>query len=259
MFSLGEATSDIASGRLYSGKIDLAALDAVVVRDLGPATKNDVSFRFDILCQLEELGVAVINSPDSIAKAANKYVSSYIFRKNGITTPGTVVTNCFDEALTALASFGKCVTKPVFGFKGIGIECLGNDDKGILKLKKLMEKNGLVYLQEFIANPGRDIRVFIVNNKIVGSIYRIAPPGGWINNLSQGGTAKPCTLTDEQRKLSLKASRVIGTTYAGVDMIEGDKPYVIEINGTPSGKGIFEASGVDVTAGIAEYLVDLVT
>lgn len=259
MFSLGDATSNIASSRLYSGNIDLTTLDAIVVRDLGPATKNDVSFRFDILCQLEELGIAVINSPDSIAKAANKYVSSYIFRKNGITTPRTVVTNCPDEALLELASFGTCVTKPVFGYKGIGVECLKNNKSGILKLKNLMEKNGLVYLQEFIPNPGRDIRVFIVNNKVVGSIYRIAPEGSWINNLSQGGTAQICKLTDEQENLSLKASKVVGTTYAGVDIIEGDRPYVIEINGTPSGKGIFEATGVDVTVGIAEYLLDMVT
>jgi tetrahydromethanopterin:alpha-L-glutamate ligase len=259
MFSLGEATSNIASGRLYSGKIDLTTLDAIVVRDLGPVTKNDVSFRFDILCQLEELGIAVINSPDSIAKAANKYVSSYIFRKNGINTPDTVVTNCLDEALLALASFGTCVTKPVFGYKGIGVECLRDNESGILKLKTLMEKNGLVYIQEFIANPGRDIRIFIVNNKVVGSIYRIAPEGSWINNLSQGGTAKICKLTDEQEKMSLKASQFVGTTYAGVDIIEGDRPYIIEINGTPSGKGIFEATGADVTVGIAEYLLNLVT
>jgi tetrahydromethanopterin:alpha-L-glutamate ligase len=259
MFSLGEATSNISSGRLYSGNIDLATLDAILVRDLGPATKNDVSFRFDVLCQLEEFGIPIINSPDSIAKAANKYVSSYIFRKNGITTPRTIVTNCPDEAILALASFGTGVTKPVFGYKGIGVECLRNDAKGISKLRELMEKNGLVYLQEFVANPGRDIRVFIVNNKVVGSIYRIAPEGGWINNLSQGGTAKPCKLTDEQKNMSLKASQFVGTTYAGVDIIEGDKPYVIEINGTPSGKGIFEATGVDVTVGIAEYLLDLVT
>jgi len=259
MFSLGEATSNIASGRLSSGNIDLTALDAIVVRDLGPATKNDVSFRFDILCQLEELGIAVINSPDSIAKAANKYVSSYIFRKNGIATPRTIVTNCPDEALLALASFGTGVKKPVFGYKGIGVECLKNNKSGILKLKKLMEKDGLVYLQEFIANSGRDIRVFIVDNKVVGSIYRVAAQGAWINNLSQGGTAQVCKLTDEQENLSLKASKIIGTTYAGVDIIEGDRSYVIEINGTPSGKGIFEATGVDVTVGIAEYLLDMVT
>ncbi|MCZ7382905.1 MAG: RimK family alpha-L-glutamate ligase [Candidatus Methanoperedens sp.] len=255
-FSFNEATSDISSGKIYSGNIDLTALEAVIVRDLGPATHNDVSFRFDILCQLKELGIAVINSPDSIAKAANKYVSSFLFQKNGIPTPKTIVTNKLDEAAAALSSFGRAVVKPVFGYKGIGVECVRDSKNGVEKLKKLFKEKRLIYIQEFIPNPGRDIRVFVVNGKVAGSIYRVAPEGGWINNLSQGGSAKPCVLTGEQERLALKAAAVIGTVYAGVDIIEGD--YVIEINGTPSGKGIFEASGVDVTRMIAEYLEGLI-
>jgi tetrahydromethanopterin:alpha-L-glutamate ligase len=251
-FSFDDATSDISSGKIYAGKIDLAGLDAVIVRDLGPATHNDVSFRFDILCQLKELGVAVINSPESIAKAANKYVSSFLFQKNGIPTPKTVVTNNLDEAIAALSSFGRAVVKPVFGYKGIGVECVRDCKSGVERLEELFKEKRLIYIQEFIPNPGRDIRVFVVNGKVAGSIYRVAPKGGWISNLSQGGSAKPCVSTDEQEILALKAAAVIGTVYAGVDIIEGD--YVIEINGTPSGKGIFEASGVDVTRMIAEYL-----
>ncbi|MGB8218508.1 MAG: RimK family alpha-L-glutamate ligase [Candidatus Methanoperedens sp.] len=255
-FSFDDATSDILSGKIYAGKIDLTGLDAVIVRDLGPATHNDVSFRFDILCQLKEFGVEVINSPESIAKSANKYVSSFLFQKNGILTPKTIVTNNFDEAVAALSSFGRAVVKPVFGYKGIGVECVRENKNGVEKLKKLFKEKRLIYIQEFIPNPGRDIRVFVVNGKVAGSIYRVAPPGGWINNLSQGGSAKPCVLTGEQERLALEAARVIGTIYAGVDIIEGD--YVIEINGTPSGKGIFEACGVDVTRMIAEYLEGLI-
>ncbi len=255
-FSFGDATSIIPSGKLYAGKIDLVSLDAIVVRDMGPAAQNGAAFRFDILCQLKELGIEVINSPESIARAANKYVSSYLFQRNGIPTPETVVTTDLNKALDALNSFGRAVVKPVFGYKGIGVECVKNSDGGARKIRELLEKNGLIYMQEFIPNPGRDIRVFVVDNKITGSIYRIAPAGSWINNLSQGGSARPCVLTDEQERLALKASKVIGTVYAGVDIIEGD--YVIEINGTPSGKGIFEACGVDVTMSIAEYLDGLI-
>ncbi len=257
-FSFNSATSNISSGKICADKIDLTALDAIIVRDMGPATQNDVSFRFDILCQLKELGIEVINSPDSIARAANKYVSSYLFQKNGISTPETIVTNSLSEALDALSSFKRAVVKPVFGYKGIGVECVKNDDCGAGKLKELLEKNSLLYMQEFIPNPGRDIRVFVVNKKVAGSIYRLAPAGGWINNLGQGGIAKPCILTDEQERLSLKAAQATGTVYAGVDIIEGDRDYVIEINGTPSGKGIFEACGVDVTIKIAEYLKGLI-
>ncbi|NJD77644.1 MAG: RimK family alpha-L-glutamate ligase [Candidatus Methanoperedens sp.] len=256
-FSFTAATSDIQEGKLYAGDLDLSALDAIIVRDMGPSTKNDISFRFDILCQLKELGVEVINSPESIARAANKYVSSYLFRRNGITTPGTVVTNNLDEAVKALSTFGCAVVKPVFGYKGIGVERIENNEAGLKKLKELLEKNNLLYIQEFISNPGRDIRVFVVDNKVAGSIYRIAPPGSWINNLSQGGSARPCILTGEQEELALKAAQATGTVYAGVDIIEGDRDYVIEINGTPSGKGIFEASGVDVAVKIAGYLRNL--
>ncbi len=256
-FSFNGATADISSGKLFAGDTDLTKLDAILVRDLGPSSSNDISFRFDILCQLAELGIEVINSPGSIARAANKYVSSYLFQKNGIPTPKTLATNNLDEALSALSSFGRAVVKPVFGYKGIGVECVKNNDNGARKLEALLEKNGMIYIQEFIHNPGRDIRVFVVDKKLAGSIYRVAPPGSWINNLSQGGSARPCVLTGEQKRMALKAAKVIGTVYAGVDIIEGDRDYVIEINGTPSGKGIFEACGVDVTMSIAGYLENL--
>ncbi len=257
-FDFSDATSNISSGAIHAGKTDLTALDAVIIRDLGPATQNGAAFRFDILCHLKELGIPVINSPEAIARAANKHVSSFLFQRSGIPTPKTLVTNNIREAIDALSSFTCAVVKPVFGYKGIDVERVQDNDKGRLKLKALLEKNSFLYMQEFIPNPGRDIRVFVVNNKVAGSMYRIAPAGGWINNLSQGGSAKPCVLTDEQERLGLKAAEVTGTVYAGVDIIEGDRDYVIEINGTPSGKGIFEACRMDVTMRIVEYLDELI-
>lgn len=257
-FNFNDATSDISKSTIYAGKADLTAVNAVVVRDLGPATQNGAAFRFDILCHLQELGIPVINSPEAIARAANKHVSSFLFQRNGIPTPRTLVTNNMREAIEALFSFTCAVVKPVFGYKGIDVERVEDNGKGRQRLKALLEKNSLLYMQEFIPNPGRDIRVFVVNNEVVGSIYRVAPAGGWINNLSQGGSAMACVLTNEQERLGLKATEVIGTVYAGVDIIEGDNDYVIEINGTPSGKGIFEACGVDVTMKIVEYLDELI-
>lgn len=258
VFSFSNATSDLTSGKIYAGKLELTALDAIIVRDLGPAEQNGAVLRFDILCQLKDKGVAVINSPEAIARAANKYVSSCLFQKNSIPTPMTVVTGDIDAAYSALSSFGRAVVKPVFGYKGIGVECVTDDPGGEEKLKMILEKNGMLYMQEFIRNQGRDIRVFVVDGEVKGSIYRIAPAGSWINNLSQGGRAEACTLTREQEKIALKAAEVTGTVYAGVDIIEGERDYVLEINGTPSGKGIFEACGVDVTRGIVEYVFNLV-
>ena len=87
-------------------------------------------------------------------------------------------------------------------------------------LERLLEERGMLYIQEFIENPGRDIRVFVVGGTAIGAIYRKAAAGSWVNNLSQGGSADRCVLTNEQKELAEKASLAIGTTFAGVDIIE---------------------------------------
>lgn len=44
--------------------------------------------------------------------------------------------------------------------------------------------------------------------------------------------------------------------YAGVDMEEeADGFSILEVNGTPSGRGIFEACGVDVAGEVVECVV----
>jgi len=116
----------------------------------------------------------------------------------------------------------------------------------------------MLYIQEFIENPGRDIRAFVVGGVAIGAIYRKAASGSWVNNLSQGGSADRCVLTDEQKELAEKASLAIGTTFAGVDIIEGyvkeSSPKILEVNGTPSGKGIYDAWGINPAEHIVEYI-----
>jgi len=230
---------------------DLRALDGVVVRDLGRRGKGDVPFRFEALQALESMGMTVMNPPSAIARAANKFATSLALQRAKVPTPKTVVTTSPKEASETLRKYEKVVSKPLFGYKGKGIQVFSKGDEA--KLADLVEEQGLAYLQEFIANENpRDIRAFVVADRVMGAVYRIAPPGHWICNLARGGHAKPCPLSDELEDLALRANQAVGTVYSGVDLMEtSDGLQVIEVNGTPSGKGIFEALGVDVTEAIA--------
>jgi len=230
---------------------DLRALDGVVVRDLGRRGKGDVPFRFEALQALESMGMTVMNPPSAIARAANKFATSLALQRAKVPTPKTVVTTSPKEASETLRKYEKVVSKPLFGYKGKGIQLFSKGDEA--KLADLVEEQGLAYLQEFIANENpRDIRAFVVADRVMGAIYRIAPPGHWISNLARGGHAEPCPLSDELEDLALRANQAVGTVYSGVDLMEtSDGLKVIEVNGTPSGKGIFEALGVDVTEAIA--------
>jgi tetrahydromethanopterin:alpha-L-glutamate ligase len=250
--------ASIASLQTFScAGIDLLNLDAIVVRDLGRRGASDVAFRFEALQALQEKGIAIINPPSAIARAANKFATSRALHDAKVATPRTTVTTSLTEAQRAVHDFGKAVSKPLFGYKGRDIILLEDGAKADLALlESILEKHGLVYLQEFIAiETPRDIRAFVVDGKVLGAIYRLAPPGQWISNLARGGRAAACPVTKELEELATKAAKAVGAVYCGVDLLEtGRGLSVIEVNGTPSGKGIFEALGVDVTRAIASYV-----
>lgn len=269
-----------------AGEVLLSDLDALIVRDVGAGAFEGVSFRFDILRELEAEGVSVINSPEAIQNAANKYHASYLLAKAGLPVPETVAVQSLEAALKVISEFGDAVIKPVFGYKGKDIARVKNreirfSDRKIEPapveeiLEKLLEEKGMLYIQEFIENPGRDIRAFVVGGTAIGAIYRKAAAGSWVNNLSQGGSSDRCVLTDEQEKIAEKASLALGTTFAGIDIIEGTEeseenkktedmssenrksPRILEVNGTPSGKGIFDAWGINPADHILEYLKNI--
>ena len=150
--------------------------------------------------------------------------------------------------------FKKAVFKPLFGYKDRDIVILDDGIEAYLaRLRSILESQGLVYLQEFIALDSRGIRAFIVDGAVLEAIYCVAPPGQWISDPARGNQAARCPLTEELTELATKAVKVVGTVYCGVDLLETtERLTVIEMDRTPSGKGIFEALGVDVTEAIAE-------
>jgi tetrahydromethanopterin:alpha-L-glutamate ligase len=248
-FSLLAAT--VEEPAFFCGGLDLLQLDGLVVRDLGRRGAHDVAFRFEVLQALEERGLPVVNPSIAIARAANKFATSLSLREAGIPTPPTTVTTSMEKALESLRSYGRAVSKPLFGYKGRDLVLLGEGDEAALR--GILDRSGVVYLQKFLeTHPPRDIRAFVVGDEVLGAIYRVAPPGTWISNLARGGSAEPCPVADELAELATRASRAVGALYSGVDLLETPEGLmVIEVNGTPSGKGIFQALGIDVTEAIA--------
>ncbi len=238
---------------------DLLALDAIIVRDVGISfALEQISFKFDLLRQFETANIPVMNSPTAIQNAANKFFSFYLFKQAQLPIPHTVITSDLGVALKTTKQLGNVVAKPIFGSQGKGIVKLESTQSDLKqKLATLLKERGLLYLQQFVHNPGRDIRVFVVGEEALGAIYRISQTGSFISNLSQGGIPLMCDLTEEMRALAVNAAKAVGADFAGVDLIEGDDGlFVLEVNATPSGKGIKVACGIDVTERIIERMFE---
>jgi tetrahydromethanopterin:alpha-L-glutamate ligase len=244
--------------RLRENGTDLLGLDGLVVRDLGRTGSHDVAFRFEALSALQELGLSIVNPPSAISRAANKFATSIALHQAGIPHPKTLVTTSLEAATEFVSEHGRAVSKPLFGYKGRGLALLASEDLG--PLREVLAKSGVVYLQEFLESAApspRDIRVFVVGDRVAGAIYRVAPPGSWISNLSQGGAPERCPLTGEIENLALRANEAVGTVYSGVDLIEtAEGLAVLEVNGTPSGRGVHQAWGIDAGEMIAGHILE---
>ena len=109
-----------------------------------------------------------------------------------------------------------------------------------------MKENILV--QEFIKEAdGKDLRCFVIDNKVVASIQREAAPGEFRANIHQGGTASIVKITPKERALALKSAKTLGLKVAGVDIIRSKKgPLLLEVNSSPGLEGIESATGKDI-------------
>ncbi|MCK5661701.1 MAG: RimK family alpha-L-glutamate ligase [Methanosarcinales archaeon] len=247
---------------IISDDCDLLALDAVIVRDMGQGGPEAQSFRLNVLEILNEQ-VPVINSTQAIICCANKFYSYHCFKKAGIRVPETHVVQTMPQACRVMDELGDCVIKPMFGYKGMGVMRIDagsmDDDNGdgvvMREVESALHKRGALYIQEFIPATF-DVRIFVVAGVVVGAIKRTAPEGGWVNNLSQGGTPSVYEPTEEDIEMALKASEAVGADYAGVDILDD---YLLEINGTPSGKGIMDVCGKNVASDIVRHVKEEIT
>jgi RimK family alpha-L-glutamate ligase len=114
---------------------------------------------------------------------------------------------------------------------------------------------GVYYLQRFVPHGGRDIRAFVVGERVLGAIERRSE--GWRTNFSRGGRVVPHALSPEWADLALRAARAVGAEYAGVDLLpaEDGRVFVLEVNGIPGWEGLQQATGLDVAGAVVDQLL----
>ena len=149
---------------------------------------------------------------------------------------------------------GDIVLKPLFGAEGRGITRL-NDEALALRAFKMLEQLGAVlYLQEFVAHEGADLRLLVLGTRVLG--MRRRNPLDWRTNMSRGATAEPLDVTPELAELAHRAAAAVGAPLAGVDLLPATdgRLYTIEVNAVPGWKALAKALRLDVARLVLDYV-----
>ena len=208
---------------------------------------------------MDRCGIPTLNTPRAVEVCDDKVASSLALAKANVPTPRTFVCYSVESALKAAESLGyPVVLKPVTGSWGRLLARINGPEQMRVILSQKTEHGGfhheVLYLQEFVEKPGRDIRAYVVGGRVLAASYRLSEH--WVTNAARGAVSRPCPVTPEIEGLALRACEAVGARLAGVDLFEtGDGLQVVEVNSGGEFKGLQTTTDVDIAGEIVEEAV----
>ena len=206
----------------------------------------------------EAHGIPVVNPSIVAERCGDKYITSQLLAKNGISTPRVLM--AFDEepALRAIETMGyPCVLKPVVGSWGRLLARVESREMAetLIEHKATLGVNHQVfYIQEYINKPGRDIRAFVIGDECIGAIYRSSE--NWITNTARGGVATNCPVTGEIAEICYRAAGAVGGGLLALDLFETENGFTInEINHTMEFRNSITTTGINIPQKMIEHVL----
>ncbi len=259
-FRLPDVAAEIPNKFTHLEDEDITHMDGLIVRTVGFGTGDQITFRISLLEHFEDAGIYVMNPAYSFRRAKDKYATLTTLNKAGIRVPKTYIGENLEAAIEFVEEVGDVVIKPLIGARGLGAIRAQQEELTYRAMKFIHQLGQVLYVQEMIEKPDRDIRAFVIGDQMVGAMYRYLPEGAedeWRTNVHGGGRAEVADLDDEYIECAIKTAKVMKLDYTGVDIIESpDGPCVIEANAAPSWSALSRVTDLDVASMIVDRLVD---
>jgi len=232
----------------------LEHFDAVIPRIGVSITRYGVA----VLRQLELLGSFTPNPSDAFLLARDKLRCQQLLASLGIAMPPTVSGDSPEDtdALLKLLGPPPHVIKLNQGAQGIGVVLAENRAASRSVIDSFRSLKADFIAQQFIAEAGgRDLRCFVIGNRVVAAMQREAKANDFRANLHSGGKASPVKISAAERAMAVRAAQAVGLGIAGVDLIRSaGGPLLLEVNASPGLEGIESVTGIDVAGRIVDFV-----
>ncbi|MFT5358031.1 MAG: ribosomal protein S6--L-glutamate ligase [Polyangiales bacterium] len=234
----------------------LPLFDAIIPRISASETFHGTA----IVRQFEMQGVYTPSSSVGISRSRDKLHSLQLMAGQGIAMPITAFGHPTSDARQLIDAVGGAplIVKIVEGTQGIGVVLCEQRASAQSAIEAFRALRGHIVVQEYIPEArGEDLRCFVVGDEVIAAMVRVAADGEFRSNLHRGGSGRTTTLTDDERKLAVRAARAMDLSIAGVDLLRSSRgPLVIEVNSSPGLMGIEAATGRNIAAQVIDYVVE---
>jgi len=229
-------------------------VDAIIPRIGSSAT----SYGAAVIRQFELLGVYTATNTEALLRSRDKRSAMQYLAAKNIPIPKSVITNDIFSVKKVVEEFNSIplIVKLLDSTQGLGVILAETKASAESILEAFIKLKQKVILQEYIAeSKGADVRVFVVDNKVVAKMVRQAQPGEFRSNLHRGASAMVARLSPEEERIALDASKELGLKVAGVDLLRSKRgPLILEVNASPGLEGIEGTTGIDIAGKIIEMI-----
>ncbi len=239
---------------IFYGGESLDKVDAVIPR-IGA---SNTFYGTAVVRQFEMMGSFCVNSSNAITDSRDKLRSLQILAEAGINMPITGFASHTKDIEGVIESVGSVplIMKLLQGTQGQGVVLAETKKAAESVMSAFRQLDADIMVQEFIKESrGTDIRAFVVGDYVVAAMRRTANEDEFRSNLHRGGVIEPITITGEESRMAIKASKILGLQIAGVDLMRSSRgPLILEVNSSPGLQGIEASSNLDVAGKIISYI-----
>lgn len=230
----------------YRGGLILNQFDAII-----PRIRPSITFYGCALTrQFEAMNVFCLNSSTAITQSRDKLFSLQLLLQSGIEIPTTGFAHSplDTDDLIKMVGGTPLIVKLLEGTQGKGVVLAETKKAAESVINAFKSLNANILVQEFIKEAdGKDLRLFVIDGKVVAAIQREALAGEFRANIHLGGTASVIKPTTEEKKIAIRAAKAMDLKVAGVDIIRSSKgPLLLEVNSSPGLEGIEGATNKDI-------------
>jgi len=239
---------------LYFKQKQLSYYDAVLPRIGASITYYGTA----VVRQFQEMDVFCANTAHGIINSRDKLRSLQILARHHIGIPETTFVRDKKDVLPAIERVGGApvIIKLIEGTQGIGVLLAETVKQAEAIIELLQSQKQNVLIQKFVAESrGKDIRAFVVGDRVVAAMRRVAQGQEFRSNVHRGGVAEPVDLPDAYVEAAIRSSQILGLRVAGVDMLESSSgPQIMEVNSSPGLEGIEKCTKLDIAGAIIDYI-----
>ena len=212
-----------------------------------------------IIRHLERLGVILINGSDSIDNVKDKLYTQQVLGQSNLPVPKTLLVKHPINVEFVENNIGyPSIIKTLSGSFGAGVFLCENRKQlqQLLKMAEITKPSYNIIIQEFIKEShGKDLRVLVVNGKVVGCMMRQSVDDDFRANITRGGEGIPYQIDDEIEWLGGESSRLLNLDIAGVDLLFDKEGYrICEVNSSPGFEGMDKYCKTNVAEQIVTYV-----